>query len=95
MISKKRKPTTRATPREIEVLQLVIEGHPTKYIADKLCITEKTVKFHLTNSYKSLKVKGRAELIATFLKLSGVKLDAKSAVTLRYKEIDKSIPAAV
>jgi DNA-binding NarL/FixJ family response regulator len=35
------------TPREIEVLELVAEGLPNKVIAERLGISDQTVKFHI------------------------------------------------
>ncbi len=49
--------------RESEVASLVAEGLANKQIADKLFVTEKTVKFHLTNIYRKMKLKSRAQLI--------------------------------
>jgi DNA-binding NarL/FixJ family response regulator len=42
------------THREREVLKLVAEGHPNKYIADFLCISIKTVERHRSNLMKKL-----------------------------------------
>lgn len=50
--------------REAEIISHVIMGKKSKMIGETLFITEKTVKFHLTNVYKKLKVTDRAELIA-------------------------------
>jgi DNA-binding NarL/FixJ family response regulator len=49
--------------REIEIAQLVAKGMTNKQIADHLFIVEKTVKFHLTNIYKKMSVRSRAQLI--------------------------------
>lgn len=49
--------------REAEVAELVSQGLPNKEVAAKLFVTEKTVKFHLTNIYKKMNVKSRAQLI--------------------------------
>src|SRR5215216_1807387 len=37
------------TPREIEVLELIAEGLPNKAIADRLGISDQTVKFHVAS----------------------------------------------
>jgi DNA-binding NarL/FixJ family response regulator len=47
------------TPREREVLRCLARGWTNKEIADTLCISEKTVKSHLTRIFKKLKVPGR------------------------------------
>lgn len=50
--------------REKEVVDLCRQGLFNKEIADRLFVCEKTVKFHLTNSFRILNVKSRAQLIA-------------------------------
>lgn len=47
------------TPRELEILQLVVEGHTNKAIAAEIYISEKTVEFHLDNIYTKLGVRTR------------------------------------
>ena len=49
------------TPREIEILQLVAEGHSNSKLARMLWVTEQTVKFHLSNIYRKLDVANRTE----------------------------------
>ncbi len=49
--------------REAEVAELVSQGLSNKEVANRLFVTEKTVKFHLTNIYKKMEVKSRAQLI--------------------------------
>jgi LuxR family transcriptional regulator, positive regulator of biofilm formation len=49
--------------REAEVAELVSKGLSNKEVANQLFVTEKTVKFHLTNIYKKMSVKSRAQLI--------------------------------
>lgn len=49
--------------REAEVAELVTRGLSNKEVANQLFVTEKTVKFHLTNIYKKMNVKSRAQLI--------------------------------
>jgi len=49
--------------REAEVAELVTQGLSNKEVANQLFVTEKTVKFHLTNIYKKMSVKSRAQLI--------------------------------
>lgn len=53
--------------REVDVVELVATGLSNKAAADKLFVTEKTIKFHLTNIYKKLDVKSRAQLIVQCL----------------------------
>ncbi|HEX6844036.1 MAG TPA: response regulator transcription factor [Actinomycetota bacterium] len=49
------------TPRERDVLRLVIEGYANKQIARKLGISEKTVKGHLTNVFQRIGVADRTQ----------------------------------
>ena len=49
--------------REAEVAELVSKGLSNKEVANQLFVTENTVKFHLTNIYKKMSVKSRAQLI--------------------------------
>lgn len=47
------------TPRELEILQLVLAGWTNKAIAIQICITEKTVEFHLDHIYNKIGVRTR------------------------------------
>ncbi|MBO9665945.1 MAG: helix-turn-helix transcriptional regulator [Bdellovibrio sp.] len=49
--------------REKEVAVLVAKGLSNKEVANQLFVTEKTVKFHLTNIYKKMGLVSRAKLI--------------------------------
>ena len=49
------------TKREYEILQLVAEGHSNGELARMLWVTEQTIKFHLSNIYRKLKVSNRTE----------------------------------
>jgi DNA-binding NarL/FixJ family response regulator len=49
------------TRRELEILQLVAEGHSNGQLARMLWVTEQTVKFHLSNIYRKLDVSNRTE----------------------------------
>lgn len=49
--------------REFMVADLVSRGLSNKEIGNQLFVTEKTVKFHLTNIYKKMGVSSRAQLI--------------------------------
>jgi DNA-binding NarL/FixJ family response regulator len=52
---------TSLTKREREILRLVAEGHSNAQLAKMLWVTEQTIKFHLSNVYKKLKVSNRTE----------------------------------
>jgi DNA-binding NarL/FixJ family response regulator len=49
------------TQRELEILCLVAEGQTNGRIARQLWVTEQTVKFHLSNTYRKLGVANRTE----------------------------------
>ena len=51
------------TPREQEVGLLTVQGFSCAYIAEKLVVSESTVRFHQKNLYKKLDVHSRNELI--------------------------------
>ncbi len=52
---------TDLTRRELEILQLVAQGHSNGELAKMLWITEQTIKFHLSNIYRKLDVANRTE----------------------------------
>ncbi len=56
-------PEDQLTPREKEVLQLLSKGLTNKEIAQKLFISEKTVKSHLSSIFRKLKVAKRLQAI--------------------------------
>jgi DNA-binding NarL/FixJ family response regulator len=56
------------TPREQQVLALLTEGYTNKEIANKLFISEKTVKSHMNNIFKRLNVSGRLQAIVYAIK---------------------------
>jgi DNA-binding NarL/FixJ family response regulator len=49
------------TKREREILKLATEGHSNAELARMLWVTEQTVKFHLSNTYRKLNVSNRTE----------------------------------
>ena len=51
------------TPREIEVLQLIGDGHKNKQIADQLSISENTVNFHIKNLVEKLGAHDRTHAV--------------------------------
>ena len=51
------------TPREIEVLALLAEGHPNKAIARRLDISDQTVKFHVASIYGKLGAANRTDAV--------------------------------
>jgi DNA-binding NarL/FixJ family response regulator len=63
LLSARRAPdaTETLSAREREVLAMVGEGLPNKLIAQRLAISEKTVKAHLTNVYRQIGVSDRTQ----------------------------------
>jgi DNA-binding NarL/FixJ family response regulator len=51
------------TPREVETLQLLVQGASNQEIADKLVITLRTAKAHVSNILSKLQVSTRSEAI--------------------------------
>jgi len=52
------------TPRETEIMKMVAEGHGNREVAERLFISEGTVKTHLHTIYEKLGLKGRLQLVA-------------------------------
>lgn len=51
------------TPKELQILKLIIAGETASTIAGILDVTESAIRFHIRNIYKKLQVKNRVELI--------------------------------
>ena len=51
------------TPREIEVLELLAEGLPNKAIAERLGISDQTVKFHVSSISGKLRAANRTDAV--------------------------------
>lgn len=64
----------RLSRRELEVLEHVVRGENNKEIAEKLFISEKTVKNHLTNIFRKINVKDRTQAVLYSVKNKLVKL---------------------
>jgi DNA-binding NarL/FixJ family response regulator len=62
-------PAEGLSPREREILDLIIQGHAYKTIATKLSISMGTVNMFVTRIYKKLHVHSRGEATAQFRKL--------------------------
>ena len=63
------------TLREKEIFDLLISNNTTKEISQKLNISEKTVRNHISNVMQKLGVKSRSGAIIELLKLNIIKLD--------------------
>jgi DNA-binding NarL/FixJ family response regulator len=66
--------TEQLTEREREVLDLLAKGYRNKEIAEKLIISERTVKFHVGIIFQKLGVSNRAEAVSRAIQSGLVKL---------------------
>jgi DNA-binding NarL/FixJ family response regulator len=51
------------TPRETEIVRMVVQGLRNRVVAERLSISEGTVKIHLHHIYEKLGIDGRLELV--------------------------------
>ncbi|MGC9499498.1 response regulator [Streptomyces sp. WG7] len=65
LMTRLREPHTSLTRRETEVLALVAEGLSNQHVAERLHLTEGTVKSHLARVYTKLDVDSRTAAVAT------------------------------
>lgn len=56
------------TDREKEILALIVEGLPNTTIAERLFVSQSTIKFHVSNILSKLGVTSRTEAVALALK---------------------------
>ncbi len=54
------------TTREVQILDLLCKGTQNKIIADRLHLSENTVKVHVRNIYKKMNVRNRTEAASRF-----------------------------
>ena len=66
-------PSYDLTDREKEILVLMVEGLPNTAIAERLVVSQSTVKFHVSNVLSKLGVTSRTEAVALALKHKLVK----------------------
>lgn len=66
-----RSETPELSGRENEVLELIVQGCRNRAIAERLAISENTVKFHVSRIFRKWNASSRAEVIATALERSG------------------------
>jgi len=64
------------TPRELQILHLVLAGQTNKEIASEVYISEKTVEFHLNNIYTKAGVRTRS-LASIWAIRQGVDVETK------------------
>ena len=62
------------TPRELQILQMLADGCSPADVAERLVISPKTVRNHLTNVYDKLEVGSRSQAIVVALKYGLIEL---------------------
>ena len=65
----------RLTPREQEIMRMLAEGLPKSEIADRLCISIKTVENHRSNIMKKLDLHSAMDLVRYAAKLGLIDID--------------------
>ena len=63
------------SPREEEVLQLIADGCSSPEVAERLFISQKTVKNHLASIYQKLDARDRTQAVLRALRMGIVRLD--------------------
>ncbi|WP_018702179.1 response regulator [Anaeromusa acidaminophila] len=69
-----RRKEERLTYRELDVLELICQGMSNNEVAQKLFLSEKTVKNHLTNIFRKLHVSDRTQAVLYAIKNKMVKI---------------------
>ena len=67
-VSEPAQPDVEMTGREKEILDLMVEGLSNNEIAERLIVSQSTVKFHVSNILSKLGVTGRTEAVALAIK---------------------------
>lgn len=62
------------TKREKEIFYLLTLNRSTKEIADELCISEKTVRNHISNVIQKLGVDSRIQAVLELIKMKEIEL---------------------
>lgn len=63
------------TPRELEIFKLLVKNSTTSDISEKLGISEKTVRNHISNVIQKLGLKGRTQAIVELIKLEELSIE--------------------
>jgi len=71
-----RSPRSHLSPREVEVIRLIVDGRRNREIARLLDISEGTVKIHVSNIFQKLCVADRTEAAKEALQRGIVQLDS-------------------
>jgi DNA-binding CsgD family transcriptional regulator len=65
------------TSRELQILRLVAQGASNRQVGEQLWLSDQTIKFHLAQVYRKLRVPGRHEAAAR-LQEAGLLVDPAS-----------------
>ncbi len=94
--------TKNLSKSEVNVVILVLQGLINREVANRLCVAEKTIKFHLGNAYKKLNISRRSQLIWTLPLANFVGVTEKPAVPAfspsspeEPKSAEESIPSGI
>lgn len=68
-------PVNLLSPREEELLQHIADGLATSEVAEKMYISQKTVKNHLASIYEKLQARDRTQAVLMAVKMGIVKLN--------------------
>ena len=73
--------TPSLTPRQVEVLRLVARGLTYKEVGAALCLSERTVKYHMGEILKQFHLRNRAQAIAGATRVGGVGADKEDVIS--------------
>jgi DNA-binding CsgD family transcriptional regulator len=71
---------TQLTPRQNQVVQLLLEGNSTKEIAQSLNISFHTAKFHIARLLEKFEVDNRSQVVVAALRTGVLSLQPLSTV---------------
>jgi len=69
------KRSVRLTNQEKEVLKCIVEGRTSQEAADTLCVSKRTIDFHLWKIYEKLGVRNRVEALRQAVRLELLTLE--------------------
>ena len=70
--------SVKLTRRELEVLELIAAGHHSIEAADVLCLSKRTVDFHLSNVYGKLGAGNRMQAVRAAERLGMLAFEPRS-----------------
>lgn len=67
------------SPRQMQILTLIAEGHPDKDIAQRLGVSVRTIDSHLQRLYQRYGLHSRAAVVAKWLREGGEPMEEANA----------------